>query len=246
MVILPARHRAACVRLSDIALTLVAILAIGALVPACGDSRSSIGPGPSSSSSKSSAPARTTAPDDRPPTVRDCTVTLEGDSILYGSYANNQRFEEPPAAMLRRLRPAYTVIDNSAPGSTAVQRAPAFATAPLTTHFVVLQHGINDGQFGQPYEPALRRMVAHVQAEGRTPVITGLSRQTHPAPGRDAADDVARRVAGETGALFADWGTVSFKPAEMADVLHPAPAYSERLVGRIVSLLDRAAPECRL
>jgi hypothetical protein len=244
LVILPARHRSACVRLSDIALTLLAILAIGALVPACGDTRSSVGTS-SSNHGKSGISARPTAPDDAPPGARDCTVTFEGDSILHGSYANNQRFDEPPAAMLRRLRPAYTVIDNSAPGTTAAQRAPVFSTAPLTTHFVVLQHGINDGQFGQPYEPALRRMVAHVQAEGRTPVITGLSRQTHPLLGRDAADDIARRVAGETGALFADWGAVSFKPAEMADVLHPAPAYSERLVARIVSLLDRAAPECR-
>ncbi|NVM93236.1 SGNH/GDSL hydrolase family protein [Variovorax sp. SG517] len=244
MVFLPARHRAACVRLSDIALTLIAILAIGALVPACGDSRGSIGPA-SSSSKSSSAPAHPVAPDDPPPTARDCTVTFEGDSILHGSYASNQRFDEPPAAMLTRLRPAYTVIDNSVPGSTAAQRAPVFAGAPLTTHFVVLQHGINDGQFGQPYESALRRMVAHVQAQGRTPVITGLSRQPITVTGRDAADDIARRVAAETGALFADWGAVSFKPAEMADVLHPAPAYSERLVWRIVSVLDRAAPECR-
>ena len=114
-----------------------------------------------------------------------------------------------------------------------------------TTHFVVLQHGINDAMSGQPYEPALRRMVAHVQAEGRTPVITGLSRQPLTATGRDEADAIARRVAGETGALFADWGAVTFKPAEMADVLHPAPAYSERLVGRIVLMLDKAAPECR-
>jgi hypothetical protein len=240
LVSLSARPRAACVRLSDIAFTLLAILAIGALVPACGGDRGS------SNSHSSSAPTRPAAsakaPDDAP---RDCTVTLEGDSILYGAYNNNQRFDEPPAAMLKRMRPAYTVLDNSVAGSTAAQRAPGFSSTPLTTHFVVLQHGINDGQFGQPYEPALRRMVAHVQAQGRTPVITGLSRQTHPAPGRDAADNIARRVAGETGALFADWGAVSFKPAEMADVLHPAPAYSERLVGRIVALLDQAAPECR-
>ena len=244
MVFLPAHHRAACVRLSDIALTLLAILAIGALVPACGGNRDSI-------SSKSNAAARQPAQEVREaspparPAQRDCTVTFEGDSILHGGYAADQRFDEPPAAMLKRLRPAYTVIDNSESGSTATRRAPAFSTAPLTTHFVVLQHGINDAMSGQPYEPALRRMVAHVQAEGRTPVITGLSRQTHTATGRDAADAVARKVAAETGALFADWGAVSFKPAEMADVLHPAPAYSERLVARIVTMLDKAAPECR-
>ena len=235
MVSLLAHRRAAHVRLSDIALTLLAILAIGALVPACG--------GKSHNSSK--AAARQQAQQASAQVPRDCTVTFEGDSILHGGYAADKRFDEPPAAMLKRLRPAYSVIDNSEPGATATRRAPVFSSASLRTHFVVLQHGINDAMSGQPYEPALRRMVAHVQAEGRTPIITGLSRQPITATGRDAADEVARRVAAETGALFADWGAVSFKLAEMADVLHPAPAYSERLVGRIVSVLDRAAPECR-
>ncbi|WP_418130502.1 SGNH/GDSL hydrolase family protein [Variovorax sp. 375MFSha3.1] len=246
MVFLPAHRRAACVRLSDIAFTLLAILAIGALVPACGGNSHNHNTGSNNKASvrqPAHAASSTAQPDPQAP--RDCTVTFEGDSILHGGYAANRRFDEPPAAMLKRLRPAYTVIDNSEPGATATRRAPAFSTAPLTTHFVVLQHGINDAMSGQPYEPALRRMVAHVQAEGRTPVITGLSRQPLTATGRDEADAIARRVAGETGALFADWGAVTFKPAEMADVLHPAPAYSERLVGRIVLMLDKAAPECR-
>jgi hypothetical protein len=176
---------------------------------------------------------------------RDCSVTLEGDSIMSGIHTPDTRLPESPAALLRRMRPAYTVTDNSASGSTAFARAPEFAKTPVTTRFVVLEHGINDAQFGKPYEPALRGMVAHVKAAGRIPLITGLSRQPLPSRGRDAHDQTARRVAADTGSLFVDWGAVAFKPREMADVLHPGPAYSARLMARLVAVLDMAAPECR-
>ena len=175
-----------------------------------------------------------------------CSVTLEGDSILWGGYGHNQRLAEPPAAALRRLRPAYAVIDNSAGGSTAAGRAPEFVKLPVGTRFVVLEHGINDGLFGrvQDLAPALRSMVAHVKDQGATPVITGIARPARQAPARDAADAVARQVAADTGAWFADWGAVPVEPAEMADVLHPGPAYSARLVERLAEVLDAAAPEC--
>lgn len=244
MVFLSARRRAACVRLSDIALTLTAILAIGALVPACGGSSGSGGTTLPANAAQGAQDAVGTPTDTKPAAPLDCTVTLEGDSVLYGAYGNQQRLDEPPAAALKRMRPAYTVTDNSVAGSTATQRAPAFTKLSLSTRFVVLQHGLNDGQFRQPYEPALRGMLAHVQAQGRTPVITGLSRQTSPALGWDAANNIATRVARETGTLFADWAAVPFKPAEMADLLHPAPAYSARLVASLVAVLDAAAPEC--
>jgi hypothetical protein len=46
---------------------------------------------------------------------------------------------------------------------------------------------------------------------------------------------------------FAGWGSVPRHPAEMADILHPAQAYSSRL-GRLVEhlarMLDTIAPEC--
>lgn len=247
MVFLSARRRAICVRLSDIAFTLTAILAVGALVPACGGSG-----GGGGSDVSSAAPPAVSSPapdgkavDNKPALPADCTVTLEGDSIMFGAYGNHLRLDEPPAAAIRRMRPAYTVLDNSVSGSTAAQRAPVFSKLTLTTRFVVLQHGLNDGQFSQPYEAALRDMLSHVLAQGRTPVVTGISRQTIPALNREVVDAIARRVAEGTGTLFADWDAVPFKPAEMADLLHPAPAYSERLAARLVAVLDQAAPECK-
>ena len=235
MIFLPARLRAACRRLSRIAL---AILPASALVGACGGSG-----GGGTAASPAALLARNPA-EAALPGPRDCSVTLEGDSILHGAYGHDQRLSEPPAAVLKRMRPAYTVIDNAVAGTAAIQREPSFAATPITTRFVVLEHGINDGQLGYPYEAPLRSMVAHVQAAGRTPVITGLTRQPQPVRGRDFYDGMARRIADETGALFADWGSVAFSPDELADMLHPGPIYSERLVARLVSLLDKAAPEC--
>lgn len=175
-----------------------------------------------------------------------CSVTLEGDSILYGGFVPGPRLPETPAALLHRLRPAYTVVDNSVPALTAALRARPFAAERRSTRFVVLQHGINDAQNATALAPPLRRMVERVQAEGRVPVVTGLARQfgARKVRRRDAYDATAREVARSRGALFADWGAVEGRPEEMADWIHPGTPYSARLVERLVAVLDAAAPEC--
>ncbi|WP_172705834.1 GDSL-type esterase/lipase family protein, partial [Variovorax paradoxus] len=175
-----------------------------------------------------------------------CSVTLEGDSILYGGFVPGPRLPETPAALLHRLRPAYTVVDNSVPALTAALRARPFAAERRSTRFVVLQHGINDAQNATALAPPLRRMVERVQAEGRVPVVTGLARQfgARKVRRRDAYDATAREVARSRGALFADWGAVEGRPEDMADWIHPGTPYSARLVERLVAVLDAAAPEC--
>ncbi|KPU88094.1 hypothetical protein APR50_43935 [Variovorax paradoxus] len=183
------------------------------------------------------APGGRTAAAPVPPPRPDCSVTLEGDSIMF----------DGGAALLMRLRPAYAVVDNSVAGSTATLRATAFPRVRLTTRFVVLQRGINDAMRGWQIEYPLRTMVGLVQAEGRGVVLTGLTRQApgHPIALRDAHDATMRRIAAETGALFADWGSVAADPADIqADGLHPRPPYTARLIARLVEVLDTAAPEC--
>lgn len=172
-----------------------------------------------------------------PPPRPDCSVTLEGDSILF----------DGGATLLMRLRPSYAVVDNSVAGSTATQRATAFPRVRLTTRFVVLQRGINDAMRGWQLEYPLRTMVGLAQAEGRTVVVTGLTRQAreHPIALRDAHDATMRRIAADTGAAFADWGAVAADPTDIqADGLHPRPPYTARLIARLVEVLDTAAPEC--
>jgi len=177
----------------------------------------------------------------------DCTVALWGDSILYGGFgaSTTNRIKEPPAAALKRIRPAWTIADYSMPGDSAHKRLPSFVLQPMPARVVVLQYGINDAGNRYPYEPALRAMVDYAKAAGKTPIVTGLSQvKAGRMPLRGDYDAIARRVASEEGALFADWGAVRFDQAEMADDVHPLQPYSTRLVERLALALDEVAPEC--
>lgn len=174
----------------------------------------------------------------------DCSVVLYGDSILHGGYGGSMRLEEPPGQTLRRLRPVYTVDDLTVNGETATERSRSFDKERRTARFVVIEHGINDVARGLELEAALRRMIAISREEGREVVLTGLSRQPLSVPGRTEGDATIRRLAKELHVEYADWGAVQFARNEMADVLHPAKPYSDRLVHRIVEALDRLAPEC--
>jgi len=174
----------------------------------------------------------------------DCSVALYGDSILYGAHNGMNRLPDPPAALLRELRPMYRVDDHSFPGDSAHAHVAQFIHTPLTSRIVVLQYGINDAGQGHDYRPALETMVAYVRSQGRTPVITGLSRVIEGIPRRDAYDAVAREIAAASGSAFADWGAVRFEPRDMADPVHPGQPYAERLTRQLMHAIDAVAPEC--
>lgn len=176
-----------------------------------------------------------------------CSVALYGDSILRGGYGGtvDKRLADPPAAALRRMRPAWSVTDHSVVGESAHVRRPTFVKEAMSARVIVIQYGINDAGNGYAYEPALRAMIEHIRDQGKTAVVTGIARVKPGALGtRQAYDAIARRVAAETGAVFADWNSVAFDAAEMADGIHPGQPYSTRLAERIAVTLDRVAPEC--
>ena len=180
----------------------------------------------------------------RPKPRHDCSVTLYGDSILHGVLGSStQRLDEPPAAAIERLRPAYFVVDRTVPGDFVVYRSSIFMRDRIDTRLVVIQHGMNDAGQRFDYAEPLRKMIHRLKALGKTPIVTGLSRSRIGT--RDAYDALARRVASEEGVIFADWGAVSMTDAELPDGLHPAQGYSSRLAEQLVQALDRAAPECR-
>lgn len=189
-----------------------------------------------------SAPAAPAAP--AAPTGPDCSVTLYGDSILYG-YTSKGRIGEPPAVAIKRLRPAYRVVDRSDPGDYVLRRLPTFLSDTIDTRVVVIEHGMNDAGNGFDYAEPLRSMLQRVKALGRVAVVTGISQVVAGVPERATYDSTARRVAGEEGATFADWGAVRFDASDMADDIHPAQAYSARLVEQLVAALDKTAPECK-
>ena len=163
---------------------------------------------------------------------------------MKGAYGGNyfNVLAEPPAEALRRLRPGYRVIDRSRIGDTAWARLAFFIRTPIATRFVVIQYGVNDAGSGYLYARPLKTMVTHVQRAGKTAIVTGPSRGA--IKNWDTYHDIARKVAMETGAAFADWGAVEFSQADMGDPIHPGQAYSLRLVRQLVATLDRLAPEC--
>jgi hypothetical protein len=178
----------------------------------------------------------------KPPPV--CSVWLEGDSILNGSFFPSQRLAEIPAAALARMRPMYRVVDRTVPGNSVQLRMGGFLAEQIDTRFVVLQFGINDGGNGFDYREPLRSMIQRVKALGKTPIVTGLSRVRGAPPWRDAYDQLAYQVATEEDSIFADWGSVPYSDADMADDVHPGQEYSTRLTQQLVKALDAAAPEC--
>ena len=182
------------------------------------------------------------------PAPRDCSIRFEGDSILNGANGQSQRMSDPPAAILKRLRPAYTIDDRSTPGESAARRMPALINEQISSRFVVVQFGINDAGAGTAYEPAMRAILERVKALGRTPIVTGISRTNPDAPplaNRDAYDAIARRLATEYGVPFANWDAVDLPAALMVDGVHPNVEGTQRLVLALVAALDAVAPECK-
>jgi lysophospholipase L1-like esterase len=175
---------------------------------------------------------------------KDCSVVLYGDSILHCGYGGSMRLEEPPGQTLHRLRPSYRIEDLTVNGETATERSRLFEKEHRSARFVVIGHGINDVARGLSLELALRRMIAISREEGREVILTGLSRQPISVPGRAEGDATIRHLAKELHVEYADWGGVPFARNEMADVIHPAKPYSDRLVQRIADALDRLAPQC--
>lgn len=176
------------------------------------------------------------------PVERDCTVELNGDSIMHGeSDGNGTMLKSVPASTLKGLRPAYTVTDKAVGGQTSTERAAQFNNDNRTSRIIVIQHGVNDMYRGDvdSMEVALKSMTTYAQAEGRKVVITGMS--VIDAPKWKSFADRVKKVADDTGSVYADWTTVQ---GSQADGVHPDQAFSNELVGKLAVALDQIAPEC--
>ena len=172
-----------------------------------------------------------------------CTVALYGDSILNGGVFPSGHLPETPAAYVRRLRPRYVVDDYSVTGDTAQAHLGPFLNDPHAQRFTVIEYGVNDAGAHYSYEVPLRTMIQRVKATGGAAIVTGLSEREGGAADRDAYDAIAKRVASEESATFANWGDVT--PVRTLDGLHPDSVFSAALSQRIVDVLDKLAPECK-
>lgn len=177
----------------------------------------------------------------------DCSVELNGDSIMWGQSVppgatTIQRLASPPAVTLKRIRPSYTVVDKSVGGQMATERAAVFNNDTRNSRIIVIQHGTNDLYRGNVADMvvALKSMVTYAQAERRTVILTGMS--TIASTLYPEFRDAVKQVAVDTGAVYADWPSVA---VVTTDAAHPDQASSEALVAKLALSLDAIAPECK-
>lgn len=151
-----------------------------------------------------------------PPGFQNCSVELNGDSVLFGyngaipPYSSTPRLTTTPAQWLRNK--GYTVVDKTAGGLRThdllygylipwPEAWPAvypngaqvsFWNTPHDSKIVVLQTGIND--FKEPFNPQQTYndyvyMVNYIRGLGKIPVITGVT-QVSPAVGFDTYNKI--------------------------------------------------------
>ena len=169
-----------------------------------------------------------------------------GDSILAGNGT-----EITPMQVLQSMRPAYRIVDRARAGTRLDTLAAKFDAEDLAGgDVVVIENGVIDSWFDAPIGQFLSHIdniVSRIRVEGRIPVITGFSRQV---PGmldgaalalRDYFDLALKLECAALKVVFADWGAVPFGGAEeLLDGVHPAKAYSDRLVDRLASAIDQS------
>jgi len=222
-------------------------LAVAAMLAACGGGGGGGGGAamPMTGMPIVAAPSAPATPPAPAPAPDDCTLQLEGDSIASGGLSLFTTIPEVPAAGIKRMRPAYVVTDKSVIGNSAHARAPVFINESIAARIVVIEFGVNDAGNSYPYEAAMRLLLDRTKALGKIVVVTGLPPQRAPLVNADDYNGIAKRLAGEYGATFADWRSVAIDPADMADDVHPLQKGSTQLVEQLVRALDVAAPECK-
>lgn len=202
------------------------------------------------------------APEPKPAAPR--VIAFYGDSLTFGSIAGPSgelaRLAVPPVRRAQELlgNPALCV-DLSLPGATAADALAGVAGmpfGPFAEHIkvspastVVLRYGGADAVRGVPladFERNLARLVTLAQAAGKTVLLVGVI-AFHPVGDvtqaltdrADEFDAAVERTADAFGTGFVDVRAVPVTfPGDLADPVHPAQAWSDRLTTAIVRHLQ--------
>jgi hypothetical protein len=177
-------------------------------------------------------------------------VAVYGDSLHSGGIqVAPDRLAVPPHRRLQQLLgDRATVIDYSWPGAGpagALAGAPTLPMDAFAEHLklaqsdvVVIRYGGVDVVWGTPverFEADLLQMVQLAQAAQRQVLLAGLIHHPDFELRCVEFDAAIRRVAGATGARFAD--TMAVPMGGFIDPVHPDQAYADALVGAIVAAL---------
>lgn len=180
-----------------------------------------------------------------------------GDSLTFGSIAGPSgeltRLAVPPVRRAQELLGgAALCVDLSLPGATvrdALDGVAMMPFGPFADHVrttqastLVIRYGGADAIRGTPladFERDLAAMVRLAQAAGKRVLLVGVIATTSGIT--DAFDLAVERTADATGAGFVDVRAVPYSlPDDLADAVHPAQAWSDRMTAAIVLAINDA------
>ena len=190
---------------------------------------------------------------DAPPALP--VVEFYGDSLTFGSIAGPAgeltRLAVPPVRRAQQqLEDAAVCVDLSLPGATVADALAGVAMMPFgrfaehvaatPATVLVIRYGGADAIRGTPladFERDLAAMVRLAQAAGKRVLLVGVIATTSGIT--DAFDLAVERTADATGAGFVDVRAVPVTlPDDLADAVHPAQAWSDRITAAIVRHLQ--------
>ena len=182
-----------------------------------------------------------------------------GDSLTFGSIAGPggelTRLPVPPVRRAQELLgDGALCVDLSLPGATVRDALAGVAMMPFgafgqhirasAADTVVIRYGGADALRGTPladFERDLGAMVTQAHASGKTVLLVGVI--ATPGGATDDYDLAVERTADAHGAGFVDVRSVPFAlPDDLADGVHPAQAWSDRITAAIVRHLNSPQP----
>ena len=196
--------------------------------------------------------------DDAPP-PEPRVIEFYGDSLTFGSIEGPggelTRLAVPPVRRAQELLgDAALCVDLSLPGATVADALAGVAMMPFgrfaehvaTTpaSVLVVRYGGADALRGVPlaeFEQDLAELVRLAQAAHKRVLLVGVI--ATPTGATDAFDLAVERTADALGAGFVDVRAVPYAlPDDLADGVHPAQAWSDRITAAIVRHLNSPQP----
>ena len=186
-------------------------------------------------------------------------IEFYGDSLTFGSIngpaGSLTRLDVPPVRRAQELLgSAALCIDLSLPGATVADALAGAAMMPFgrfadhvkTTRasVLVVRYGGADALRGTPlaaFERDLGALAALARVTGKRVLLVGvIETASHDT---DAYDLAVERTADALGLGFVDVRSVPFAlPDDLADGVHPAQAWSDRITAAIVRHLNSPQP----
>ena len=184
-------------------------------------------------------------------------IEFYGDSLTFGSIAGPSgeltRLDVPPVRRAQALLGSDTLcVDLSLPGATVRDAINGVAMMPFdrfvdhvastTADTLVIRYGGADALRGVPveaFEADLGTLTAMALNAGKTVLLVGVI--ATPSGATDPFNQAVERVAGALGAAFVDVRAVPVTwPDDLADAVHPAQAWSDRMTAAIVLAINDA------